>query len=161
MFLPNTNKELIRISNDKLIYIIKDEPNILVKVSLHNDKLIKEINLQIKAHSYVPCPNIIDTIVNEGHIYILMEKLEAKTIYDLYGSNPKDVPDKIWKEIHKIISKLYYHDIHYVDISSFNFMVDKNDKVYIIDFGDAYECKVNWFLKDFMDGEKSWNPDFV
>ena len=31
MFLPNTNKELIRISNDKLIYIIKDEPNILVK----------------------------------------------------------------------------------------------------------------------------------
>ena len=73
----------------------------------------------------------------------------------------KDVPEKIWKEIYKIISKLYYHDIHYVDISPFNFMVDKNDKVYIIDFGDAYECKVNWFLKDFIDGEKSWNSDFA
>ena len=161
MFLPNTNKELIRISNDKLIYIIKDEPNILVKVSLQNDKLMKEINLQIKAHYYVPCPNILDTIVSEGHIYIIMEKLEAKKIYYLYGPNPKDVPDKIWKEIYRIISKLYYHDIHYVDISPFNFMVDKNDKVYIIDFGDAYECKVNWFLKDFIDGEKSWNSDFA
>ena len=154
------NKELIKISNDKPIYIIKDQPHILVKISNNNANTKKEIKLQIKAFSCVPCPQIIETMINEDKIYILMEKLDAKTIYDLYGTDIKNIPDKIWKQIYNIISILYYNDIHYVDISPYNFMVDSNDKVFVIDFGDAYECKINWFLKDFIDGEKSWNPDF-
>jgi hypothetical protein len=39
-------------------------------------------------------------------------------------------------------------------------MVNKENKVFVIDFGDAKFVEVNWFLKDFMDGEKAWNPDF-
>jgi hypothetical protein len=38
-----------------------------------------------------------------------------------------------------------------------NIFVKKSN---IIDFGHTYECKINWFLKDFLDGCKNWNPDF-
>lgn len=159
MLLPIYNKECALISQKKPIYIIIDEPNILVKVS-NSNKLHQEKILQEKAYKIVPCPKVISYFEHQNNCYFLMEKIEGKSIYELYGSEPKNVPGKIWKQIHKIISKLYYEDIHYIDISPFNFLVDKDEKVYIIDFGDAFECKMNWYLKDFLDGEKSWNPDF-
>jgi hypothetical protein len=43
-------------------------------------------------------------------------------------------------------------------------------KVWIIDFGHAYysttpladdKKAINWFLREVLDGEKSWNPDFA
>jgi len=121
---------------------------------------ILEMEIQMKARSLVPCPKILETISNDDDFYIVMEKLEGETIYELYGDDIKNVPDNIWKQIQAIISTLYYNEIHYVDITPFNFIVNKFNKVYIIDFGHAYECKINWFLKDFLDGYKSWNPDF-
>ena len=159
MLLPIYNKELTKISNTKPIYIINDEPSTLVKVS-NNSQLFQEKCLQEKAYNIVPCPKIISYFEHNTISYLLMEKIEGKSIYELYGDNPKKIPEEIWKQITTIISTLYYNDIHYVDISPYNFLVNKGKKVYIIDFGDAYECKVNWFLKDFLDGEKSWNPDF-
>lgn len=158
MFLPIYNKELTKVSDKKPIYVINEEPDILVKIST-NSKLFQEKELQEKAYKIVSCPKVISYFEHDSKNYLLMEKLEGKSIYELYGSESNKVPENIWKQIHNIISKLYYEDIHYVDISPYNFIVN-NDKVYIIDFGDAYECKVNWFLKDFLDGEKSWNPDF-
>lgn len=157
MLLPYMNKELIKISDKKEIYVVYDEP-ILVKVGDH--KLINEFHLQSEACKITNCPKVMSLIEADDKIYFLMEKIEGKTIYELYGDNPKNVPDDIFKQIQKIISQLYYQDIHYVDISPYNFIVSSNKKVYIIDFGDAYKSKVNWFLKDFLDGEKSWNPDF-
>ena len=159
MLLPIYNKELIKISKDKLIYTIKDEPNVLVKIS-NDKKLHQEKALMDKAHMFVPCPKVISYMEYGLLNYLLMEKIDGKTIYELYGDDPKNVPENIWKQVHEIITKLYYRDIHYVDISPYNFIVDKDEKVFIIDFGDAYESKVNWFLKDFLDGEKSWNSDF-
>ena len=141
MLLPIYNKELLLISNEKPIYVIIDEPTTLVKVS-QDKKLYQEKLLQEKAYTKVPCPKVISYFEHENNCFLLMEKIEGKSIYELYGSEPNKVPDKIWKQIHKIITKLYYEDIHYVDISPYNFIVN-NDKVYIIDFGDAYECKIN------------------
>jgi hypothetical protein len=44
-------------------------------------------------------------------------------------------------------------------------MEDTEGKIWIIDFGHAYYTdpskKVNWFLKEFLDGEFGWNPDFA
>lgn len=160
MYLPIYDKKLIQISDSKPIYIIENDPHILVKIADYSDKIINEIKIQKKASNYVKCAKIINIIIENDKLYLLMEKIEGKTIYELFGTNPENIPNNIWKKIHKIISLLYYNNIHYIDISPYNFIVTEKDEIYIIDFGDAYECQVNWFLKDFLDGEKSWNPDF-
>ena len=157
MLLPYMNKELIKISDKKEIYVVSEEP-IVVKVG--DLKLLNEFHIQSEACKITSCPKTMSLIEADDKIYFLMEKIEGQTIYELYGDNPENVPDDIFKQIQKIINVLYYHNIHYVDISPYNFIVSSNKKVYIIDFGDAYKSKVNWFLKDFLDGEKSWNPDF-
>jgi tRNA A-37 threonylcarbamoyl transferase component Bud32 len=120
----------------------------------------KELDLHLEAQMFVPCPKIVDNFVEEGKGYIAMTRIQGESIYSIYGDDPKKLPKPIWKQIHSIVAKLYYKDIHYVDITPFNFIVDPNEVVHILDFGDAYKMKVNWFLKDFLDGEISWNPDF-
>ena len=59
---------------------------------------------------------------------------------------------------------LYYEEgIEYIDITGYNF-IEKDNKVYIIDFGDAIYTKshieMNWFLSYFLGGHNGWNPDF-
>jgi len=151
---------LVKLSETKPIFFIKDEPNILVKICPNNSQTLEEIEKQKRAYKIVPCPKVINTFNHDDKIYFLMEKLDAKTIYELYRDDPKNIPKNIWEQIHRIVVTLYYYDIHYLDISAYNFMVNKENKVFVIDFGDAKFVEVNWFLKDFMDGEKAWNPDF-
>jgi len=157
---PHKGKILIKISQTKPIYLLKDEENILVKICPNNKKTLDEIEIQSRAFKIVSCPEVIEIITYGDKIYFLMKKINAKTVYELYGDDPKKIPKKIWDQIHSIIVKLYYYDIHYLDISAYNFMVDDKNKIFVIDFGDAKIVEVNWFLKDFIDGEKAWNPDF-
>jgi hypothetical protein len=53
--------------------------------------------------------------------------------------------------------------IEYIDITGYNF-IEKDNKIYIIDFGDAEYSKkwkkTNWFLEEFLNGHHGWNPDF-
>ena len=53
--------------------------------------------------------------------------------------------------------------IEYIDITGYNF-IEKDKKIYIIDFGDAQYSKkwkkINWFLEEFLNGHHGWNPDF-
>ena len=164
VFLKKYNCNLIRLSLAKPVFYCEDNPNIIVKIFTKEQKksMDNEIKIHKIAEKLVPCPKIIDNYIEDDIGYFLMERINGESIYDYYGDNPKDIPKEIWKQVHSIINKLYYNDIHYLDITSYNFIIEKNtDKVYIIDFGDAKEIKVNWFLKDFIDGDNSWNPDFA
>jgi hypothetical protein len=81
-----------------------------------------------------------------------------------YGENPNVLPKKYWHQIRNILETLLYEEgIEYVDITPYNF-IEKEDKIYIIDFGDAYYTntndKINWFLQEVLDGFEGWNPDF-
>jgi RIO-like serine/threonine protein kinase len=121
-----------------------------------------EIELQEIASKYDFAPQI-ERI--DGNI-VQMASIDGMCLADLYTDNPAKIPKWIWHEIHRILSILFEREgIEYIDITSYNFMLDKNDKLWIIDFGDAYytsEIKaVNWFLKEFLDGEFTWNPDFA
>ena len=161
-FVTHRFGTLIPLSKKKPIYYVESDPNILVKVykQFQFDKMEKEYLLQNKASRYVRCPKVIDC-VTEGDIgFLAMERLQASPLYDLYGQESNNIPSELWKSIHKIIYKLFQADIHYVDITPYNFMIDGRGKLYVIDFGDAHEVKLNWFLKEFLDGEKTWNPDF-
>ncbi len=162
MFLPKTNEELIKISDKKPIYIIKNRPNILVKIiSVTNlEKIDNEIYLQKQAAKLGVAPKIIDHYYLDHKMFILMEKIDGMDLANMYGENKEDIPKKIWDEIRNILEKLYFAGIQYIDITPYNFMIDKNHKIKIIDFGHASQIKVNWFLRDFLDGLNEFNPDF-
>ena len=50
--------------------------------------------------------------------------------------------------------------IKFVSKSGVNEVELETSDIKIIDFGHAKQIKINWFLKDFLNGEFSWNPDF-
>lgn len=127
-----------------------------------------EIELQDIAskHGFAPRIQRID-----GNV-IQMDSVNGMCLADIYTDDPTKVPDWIWTEIHRILSVLFECEgIEYIDITGYNFMLeDGTDKVWIIDFGDAYysttpqtdnKKPLNWFLREVLDGQKSWNPDFA
>ena len=155
---------LIPFSSKKPIYYVESDKNIIVKMYKPHEftKMEREFNLQKRAYDKsIRCPKIIECFVENEMGYFAMERIHGKTLYELYGEESSNIPAALWKSIHNAVYKLFHLNIHYVDITPYNFMIDNaTGKLVVIDFGDAYECKVNWFLKEFLDGEKSWNPDY-
>jgi predicted Ser/Thr protein kinase len=127
------------------------------------DKL--EIELQDIAAGYGFAPRIHRV---DGNV-VQMDEIKGSCLADIYTDDPAKVPDWIWEEIHRILAVLFEREgIEYVDITSYNFMLENDtQKVWIIDFGHAYytttqdKKATNWFLREVLDGEKSWNPDFA
>ena len=117
-----------------------------------------EIELQRVASTHGFCPNVISS----NGLEFEMEMIDSPCLADKYGEN---VPEWIWKEISRILAVLYECEgIEYIDITPYNF-IEKDKKIWIIDFGHAYytkspETPENWFLHEILDGYIGWNPDF-
>lgn len=159
VFIQRYKTNLIPLSQKKLIYYREDNTEIFVKGFTDMEAMERERILQLRASSVVPCPKILDCFEENGVGYLAMERIQGHSVYEQYGS--EHIPSKVWKQIHSIVYKMYHINIHYIDITPYNFMIDaETAQVYVIDFGHAYECKVNWFLKHFLDGENCWNSDF-
>ena len=102
------------------------------------DSIEREIKLQKISSSYGFTPKIISTWINDGVYYIEMEKIDTMCLADKYGETSDDIPKKYWYQIKSIINLLFYREgIEYIDITPYNF-IEKNDKIYLIDFGHAY-----------------------
>jgi len=112
-------------------------------------------------------PKVNSIIYLSTYTEITMNKISGQTLADKFGDNSEDIPDWVWDEMRRIISLLYNEEgIEYIDITPYNFMIDSNDKIWIIDFGHAYYTDIsksmNWFLIEFIYEEvKSFNPDFA
>ena len=136
-----------------------------------NKNINKEtVDLEISMQKYISSkydftPKIYDIIYYDDKCHIHMEDLKELCLADKYGDKAEHIYDNnIWIQIHNIIRTLYESEgIEYIDITPYNF-IEKNNKVYIIDFGHSYynqkNNKINWFLQDFLDGINEWNPDF-
>jgi len=127
-------------------------------------KISLEVELQNAAYKHGFTPKITNVGYYSEEEIIFMEDLKESCIADKYGENPNVLPKKYWNQIRNILETLLYEEgIEYVDITPYNF-IEKEDKIYIIDFGDAYYTntndKINWFLQDILDGFEGWNPDF-
>jgi tRNA A-37 threonylcarbamoyl transferase component Bud32 len=144
--------------------------SIFTKTIIYNDKITNaeienEIELQKISAKNGFSPKIIDYTFDEMGCIIKMENLNEMCLADKYGDLSEHIPEDIWKKIHHIISTLYETEgIEYIDITPYNF-IEKEGKVYIIDFGHAKyidkKKKINWFLDEFInDGINEWNPDF-
>lgn len=95
---------------------------------------------------------------------LTLQKITNDCLSNIYGENANCVPKEIFSKVRNIITQLYYHHIDYVDITGYNFMEDKNGKIWIIDFGHA-KCrdlysKSDPFIIDFTNGLDEWNPEF-
>jgi tRNA A-37 threonylcarbamoyl transferase component Bud32 len=139
-------------------------------ISDNEDKIIKEIEIQQIASTYGFCPKIISYDIkynpkdNKYIGNITMENLDEMCLADKYGEDAENIPKIIWDQIRTIVKILYYEKgIEYIDITGYNF-IEIYGKVYIIDFGDAIYTKkgdkMNWFLREFLDGYNNFNPDF-
>lgn len=124
-----------------------------------------EIELQEIASKYNFVPKIVNKTFEDERCVIEMEDLQAPNLADTYGEDIEDIPEHVWNSIRIILRILLEEEgIEYVDITPYNF-IEKDGKVYIIDFGHAYYTDlvdINPFLNDFIyNGVNDWNPDFA
>jgi tRNA A-37 threonylcarbamoyl transferase component Bud32 len=124
---------------------------------------LEEVELQrLVSRNYDFAPKIHKLEFVDNDCLVYMDDV-GKCLADIYGDAPDKIPMYIWSEIHEIVRILYEEEgIEYEDITPYNF-TEKDGKIYIIDFGHArYALKdtINWFLREFLDGENSWNPDY-
>lgn len=101
---------------------------------------------------------------NEQTMVMIMSKLNMNSIADFYGDEDNKTPAYIYAKIRKIIKKLYNSGITYPDITGYNFLIDKNQNIWIIDFGHASikspDLPDDQFVVEFINGKNGWNPNF-
>jgi len=129
-----------------------------------------EFELQTISAKYTFSPKIHEIFHTSTETIVCMDRVKGDILADIYGENPQDIPKDIWIKIHKILATLFdFEGIEYIDITPYNIMQIPDGSLQLIDFGDAYYTEPNrsdinrpqnWFLKDFLDGEYTWNPDF-
>jgi len=116
----------------------------------------KKTKLNINAPQIVSYDTINKTLT--------MQKINGDNLSNIYGEDIEEVPIKIIKIIRQLLDLLNQYLIDYIDITGYNFMLDKNEKLWIIDFEHA-KCRVkedvsDTFMMEFITGKLSWNPEF-
>lgn len=157
--LIKTNETMIQLFPNKKVFYIEQRPNIIVKFFIAPGT--KDISYHKVANTILPenTPKIIDYYVEGDLVYFLMERINGMSLADFYGTNPKKIPMRIWDKVRFLVNILYQNGINYIDITGYNFIMDENEKIYIIDF-EHCSHKKNYFLEEFLNGLNKWNPDF-
>jgi tRNA A-37 threonylcarbamoyl transferase component Bud32 len=95
---------------------------------------------------------------------LTMQKIHGDNLSNIYGENIETVPIKLIQIIRQLLDLLNQYLIDYIDITGYNFMLDKNENLWILDFEHA-KCRnendmTNPFLLEFINGKLLWNPEF-
>jgi TP53 regulating kinase-like protein len=132
--------EAILIHKDS--HLVKDRIKKSYRIQLIDDRLRKqrtkkEAKLLAKAAKLIPVPKIIKTDEKEK---LDMEFLEGKKLSEHLDNLPN--AEEICKIIGTQIAKLHDADIIHGDLTTSNMIyVEKDNKVYFIDFGLGFESK--------------------
>ena len=128
---------------------------------------VSELEYIIHKHVYnldiIKVPKIYD--YNKETKVMKMQKINNMCISDYYGEKSSDISDELFDKIRNIIKLLYENYIEYPDITGYNF-IEKDNKVWIIDFGHAsfnpsiYQNTSDPFVLKFINGYNGWNPNF-
>jgi len=120
----------------------------------------KEIRLQTIATEMGLAPQIRET---DNETYMVMDKLPAMNIGDMYGTTIRSLPHYVRKGIVDTLRTLYEtKGIQFVDITPYNF-IEYGKRIWIIDFGDAYDDQEEshpHLNKILTSGLLRWNPEF-
>lgn len=125
-----------------------------------------EVMLQALAADIGLAPKIKKT---DYKTFIEMDDLKEMSVSDMYGDDIEDIPPKILNAMWAILYSLYHLcDIEYIDVWPRNF-IERNGRVWIIDFGDAREIlhddedyEPDEYLAGILEAGKitHWNPEF-
>ena len=107
-------------------------------------------------------------IINVPKIYsydekekiLVMQKICNISVADFYGEDISNVPDKIVLDIQAQIKKLYEFGLCYPNITGYNF-IEKDGKVFVINFKHAYFNTEDPFVEKFIDDAREWNPEYL
>jgi tRNA A-37 threonylcarbamoyl transferase component Bud32 len=146
-----------RCFDGKDVFIYENNPDIVLKVIPQSN--LHEIEFQNTAAELGHAPPIYKVDKINDMFHITMKRIHGTCLADISEISPE-----IWNCIRYIIDELYEYGIEYVDINPFNFILDENQRLWIIDFGHAkqtIEGSKDWFIEEFLDGTNGWNPDFI
>jgi tRNA A-37 threonylcarbamoyl transferase component Bud32 len=124
--------------------------------------LLKDLSQKEDTFINIHIPNIIS--YDKHSKILILQKIHGDNLSNIYGEEIQGVPLKLIKIIREFLYLLNQYMVEYIDITGYNFMLDKNENLWIIDFEHA-KCKnknniPNPFLHNFINGELSWNPEF-
>jgi len=124
--------------------------------------LLKELNKKKDTYINIQIPRIFN--YNEYKKELTMQKICGDNLANIYGEEIENIPNEIINTIRKFIRLLNSYLVEYIDITGYNFMLDKSDNLWIIDFEHS-KCRekdeeINEFLKEFINGKNEWNPEF-
>jgi tRNA A-37 threonylcarbamoyl transferase component Bud32 len=105
-------------------------------------------------------PRIIS--YNKKKKIMVMEQIKGDSISDYYGEEPGQVPLDVFERVREIIKTLVLNEIEYPDITGYNFIMDEDGELWVIDFEHALHNQniKNRFIKGFCSGKNKWNPLF-
>ena len=128
-----------------------------------------EYLLQLKTYNS-GIPTIKPISYNKHTKILKMEKHHGMSVADMFGDTPEGLQEIIkngtMKKIKLIVEKLKNIGIIYPDVTGYNFMIDNDNNISIIDFGHAFELTKKqyshvMFVKDFTSNKHEyWNIEF-
>lgn len=124
--------------------------------------LLKSLNKNKDTAINIKIPRIFN--YNEDKKELTMQKIYGDNLANIYGEGIENIPVETIETIRKFVTLLNSYLVEYIDITGYNFMLDKSDNLWIIDFEHS-KCKtkdeeINEYLREFINGENKWNPDF-
>lgn len=124
--------------------------------------LLKELNKKKDTYINIQIPRIFN--YNDNKKELTMQKICGDNLANIYGEEIENIPNEIINTIRKFIRLLNSYLVEYIDITGYNFMLDKSENLWIIDFEHS-KCRekdeeINEFLKEFINGKNEWNPEF-
>jgi serine/threonine protein kinase len=171
-------KTLMKASATKLVYTVKENPELLVKAIQRDaktttSKIYREIELQKRAAAHPPLvkrvPKVHNMIWKDSYMIVTMDKMPGMSLADYFGEGSDKIkttekatsPELIWGQIRVIVTVLRKIGILYFDITGYNFMFS-DPYVSVIDFGHAEDLDLNLLnkrvdaLNTFLQGENEW-----
>lgn len=120
------------------------------KSEVEYKSLLTEINI-LKNLDHVYLPRIVDILENSERIFVVMDYIEGKTLYDIVsneGSLPQDRVVRWGKQLATALGYLHSQNppIIYRDMKPENIMLQPNGNIKLFDFGASRT----------FEGEESW-----
>jgi tRNA A-37 threonylcarbamoyl transferase component Bud32 len=154
----------------------------MADVTVYDDFLVKggvtehEAAMQRRAAKLLPAhvPHVLR--YEKARLRMKMSLVSGCTLAYMYGNDCRAIPAWVWGEVRRLVRTLYEGGVVYPDITSYNFMIDADEKIWIIDFehcttrepgpfaaGGAPAPGEQWFVREFLSGDSGdvWNEDFA
>jgi len=156
----------------------------MVNVTIRDGCLVKggvtehEAAMQRRAAKLLPAhvPRVLR--YEKARLRMKMSLVSGCTLAYMYGNDCRAIPAWVWGEVRRLVRTLYEGGVVYPDITSYNFMIDADEKIWIIDFehcttrepgpfvaaaAAAPAPGEQWFVREFLSGDSGdvWNEDFA